>query len=783
MADLDTYPHPNWEIVHRVCHGENDAILSVDVQPSGKRFATGGIIDGIGIWSTSLLRDASKFTKPPSKIEKKQKKKEEDAGCCLALIQRHQGAVNVVRWSSDGRYLASGGDDFIVCIHELQPGRGRSSFGQNMELQMENWACVEMLRGHGLNVVDLAWCPSSDSYLLCTAGLDRSVIMWDASKGTMLRTFKGHENFVKGVAWDPRGEFIASQSDDGSVMVWKVDGEGGDPIAKITEPFEATSTSMSFSSRLSWSPDGGMLCAVGASIQGAVRISREDWSSSIVTVQDSNKKNIGVAISRYNPQIFRWRGESVHYCACGGSRGMFMVLRGVSDPTSNTEEFLVSLVEGQFQQKNVADLAWTPDGQILLAVSMHGTMMKGVFTERNLGIPIKSQVMENQKDSVSSSFASANSTTIHGLAEREGGQSASECSPLTMRKKRRITPTPENDRTGLPLISEDAGPVPDPQKPTVHCQTCCCGGKAHDVSNFFGVPEVSAEFRIGDVAEEKDGPRGLVVTNTGGGGRLSSSSSEKCWSVDMSEPILLGTSNASYIAIVTSANVLQVLSHAGRSVISPMGLPANIVSLRIREDSRLMAAMSDRRIKIWDLDRRRCTFNEKIEECVLKDKVECIEFGVNGYPVVCLKNGCMYAYNNDMESWMLVCSSQSDATFTKQIAVSGTGQQGEHCIPQGSWDGSKFRHYLTVCLDVGNIEQYKRFASRYVQFLLDQRRDSERKKKIEDFCIEVATTPNVDLRDFVQNELLEDVKRDIPLGTFQTSFLCRINEIMDGHME
>ena len=49
--------------------------------------------------------------------------------------------------------------------------------------------------------------------------LDNSIIIWDPAKGQKLATLEGHKSYVKGIAWDPIGKYLASQSDDRTVKV------------------------------------------------------------------------------------------------------------------------------------------------------------------------------------------------------------------------------------------------------------------------------------------------------------------------------------------------------------------------------------------------------------------------------------------------------------------------------------------------------------------------------------------------------------------------------------
>lgn len=54
--------------------------------------------------------------------------------------------VNCVRWSNDGRYLASGGDDRLVMVWALSVATCAAG-----KRKTEMWRCISTLRGHAGN--------------------------------------------------------------------------------------------------------------------------------------------------------------------------------------------------------------------------------------------------------------------------------------------------------------------------------------------------------------------------------------------------------------------------------------------------------------------------------------------------------------------------------------------------------------------------------------------------------------------------------------------------------
>jgi protein HIRA/HIR1 len=77
----------------------------MDAHPTLKLFATASGGNSVKIWSLQPAEDEGVAT-----FE------------LLATLADHQQAVNCVRWAGHGRYLASGSDDQLVLLYELQAG-------------------------------------------------------------------------------------------------------------------------------------------------------------------------------------------------------------------------------------------------------------------------------------------------------------------------------------------------------------------------------------------------------------------------------------------------------------------------------------------------------------------------------------------------------------------------------------------------------------------------------------------------------------------------------------
>lgn len=86
--------------------------------------------------------------------------------------------------------------------------------------------------GHRDLVYAVRWSP--DGKLLATAGYDSLIVLWDAQSGKQLRTFSGHNGAVFDVAFSPDGTLLASASGDQTIKVWLV--KDGTRLDTLKEP-------------------------------------------------------------------------------------------------------------------------------------------------------------------------------------------------------------------------------------------------------------------------------------------------------------------------------------------------------------------------------------------------------------------------------------------------------------------------------------------------------------------------------------------------------------------
>lgn len=123
------------------------------------------------------------------------------SGAAQLEVRGHEGAVNALAFSSDGKTLFSVGDDGVLNIVDVATGslhRGE--------------ACHT---GPAISVEE-----SPDHEHVLTAGVDGVACVMDARTGGIKLELRGHRARLNSATWSADGQYIVTASDDGTARVW-----------------------------------------------------------------------------------------------------------------------------------------------------------------------------------------------------------------------------------------------------------------------------------------------------------------------------------------------------------------------------------------------------------------------------------------------------------------------------------------------------------------------------------------------------------------------------------
>lgn len=118
-------------------------------------------------------------------------------------VTTNHGMVRDLEFSTDGKWVVSGGDDFACKLWCVSSGYLWQTMG-------------------GISGVVTSICLSRDGAMVASGSSDGICKIWDALTGSCVMTFKAHVRGVSSVSFSNDGKYVISASDDGTGKVWSI---------------------------------------------------------------------------------------------------------------------------------------------------------------------------------------------------------------------------------------------------------------------------------------------------------------------------------------------------------------------------------------------------------------------------------------------------------------------------------------------------------------------------------------------------------------------------------
>ncbi|KAK6908164.1 nuclear distribution protein PAC1 [Kwoniella mangroviensis CBS 8507] len=185
----------------KTLHGHDHSVSSVRFTPDGEKLVSASRDKTIKVWEVT-------------------------SGYCVKTFTGHSEWVRGVVPSDDGKWLVSCSNDQTSRIWDFSSGETKMELrGHEHVLECAIFApvnCYPAIR----ELAGLVNPPAGDSRakspgaFVATGSRDKSIKLWDAISGQCLRTFVGHDNWIRALVFHPSGKFLLSASDDKTIKIW-----------------------------------------------------------------------------------------------------------------------------------------------------------------------------------------------------------------------------------------------------------------------------------------------------------------------------------------------------------------------------------------------------------------------------------------------------------------------------------------------------------------------------------------------------------------------------------
>ncbi|POS85764.1 hypothetical protein EPUL_002184 [Erysiphe pulchra] len=197
-------------------------------------------------------------------------------------LKGHRGPVSQVRFSPDGRWIASCSADATVKVWDSMTGKH-----------------MRTMEGHLAGISAISWSP--DSNTIASGSDDKLIRLWHRTTGKPYPVpLRGHHNYVYSLSFSPKGNILASGSYDEAVFIWDL------RARKILRSLPAHSDPIG---SVNFIHDGTLICS--CSTDGLIRVWETSSGQCLRTlVHEDNAPVTNVCFSPNGRYILAWTLDS-----------------------------------------------------------------------------------------------------------------------------------------------------------------------------------------------------------------------------------------------------------------------------------------------------------------------------------------------------------------------------------------------------------------------------------------------------------------------------------------
>ncbi len=137
-------------------------------------------------------------------------------GAIVHTLTRHIGPIFSLKWNKSGKFLLSGSYDKTTIVWDVSGDVGMVK---------------QQFSHHTAPALDVDW---KDDVTFASCSTDKTVAICKVGSSAPLHEFRGHNDEVNAVKWDPSGTLLASCSDDSTAKVWDASSGSSEPLYDFT---------------------------------------------------------------------------------------------------------------------------------------------------------------------------------------------------------------------------------------------------------------------------------------------------------------------------------------------------------------------------------------------------------------------------------------------------------------------------------------------------------------------------------------------------------------------
>jgi WD40 repeat protein len=268
-GSIRVYDTASWQLRQIISAG-GKVVWGLAYSPDGSLLASGSADRTVRLWNSATGAALATFGL-------------ENCASVQECGSGHSDVVYSLAFSPDGKLLASGGEDAVIRVWDVNAQKLAFKLGganahtagiyalafspdgarlasasadrliKIWDVAARDW--VMNITGHADWVYGLAYSPDGKSLLSCSS--DRTIRIWDTTYGRLQTTLTGHSDQVFDISISPDGRSLASASQDQSVRIWNISSSGSRELLTLDNKDRVNS--------VAYSRDGSLLASAGRS--------------------------------------------------------------------------------------------------------------------------------------------------------------------------------------------------------------------------------------------------------------------------------------------------------------------------------------------------------------------------------------------------------------------------------------------------------------------------------------------------------------------------------------